>query len=265
MRRKTAFFVAIGLVMMGAPAAMGQVIIGSHPLVEGEVRYWLPTLDSTIKAEEVGVGTEIDPVDDLGADENETFLEGRVTFQPFRKHKFRVGFVLLSYDGDKRVERTITFEGQDFTGGRKVTSSLDVQYIRAGYEYDFLKFLVGHVGIVLDIKYFDIEAQLKASPEPPLFPDSLDKSESLQVPIPTIGLAVKFAPVRYVSIAVEATGFSIGSAGTLIDGEASITVNPVKYVGISGGYRVFDLHVENGGDEVDFTLTGPFVTGILRF
>ena len=45
----------------------------------------------------------------------------------------------------------------------------------------------------------------------------------------------------------------------MIDAEAQVNFNPLPLITVSGGYRIFDVKVEDGDDKVDFKLKGPFL------
>ena len=51
----------------------------------------------------------------------------------------------------------------------------------------------------------------------------------------------------------------IGSEAYIIDGEAMVNLKPAPFVVISGGYRIFKLHLESDDDLADLTVKGPFV------
>lgn len=224
----------------------------SFALLSIEGRYWFTELDGDVKVTEAGVvGTDIDFSDDLGVDD-EDFWEVRITLE-FGKHKLRYGFIKLEWDGEKTITEEINFGGETFTVSTFVDSELNVDYHRLGYQYDFIDTLENRLGLILELKYFDIDARLKAPP--------IDESESLQVPVPTVGVAFQLSLPLLVTFGGEVTGVTLGGYGHLIDGEAALRFNPIPFLRLSGGYRYLKVKVEDGDDsEVDFDLHGPFLT-----
>lgn len=221
--------------------------------LEAEARYWMPTLESNFKSSITGViGTNIDLVDDLGLDDNESFPEGRVTLN-LGKHRLRYGYMPLEWDASKNITQTYTFGGKDYIAGALVDTTLKADYHRLGYEYDFIDVLNNKLGIIFEIKYFDFEAGLKA--------DGLgfNETESLKAPVPTIGLAAQFGLPALLSIAGEVTGIGTGGDLYLYDAEVGVVYTPAPFIRLSGGYRIFELHVEDGDDEATLTLSGPYV------
>ena len=73
------------------------------------------------------------------------------------------------------------------------------------------------------------------------------------------GIAAQVGLPFLFSVGGEITGISLGSDAYLVDGEAMVNLKPAPFVIISGGYRVFKLHLENDDDLADITVKGPFV------
>jgi hypothetical protein len=80
-----------------------------------------------------------------------------------------------------------------------------------------------------------------------------------------IGLIGRVYPVRWVNLTVKASGLPAGSYGYVFDGEASLGINPIRYLGISGGYRYFVIDAKYKDNSLDYRLDGPFVGVSLRF
>jgi hypothetical protein len=245
MKRLYIVAVAIFLLVLSSSTA--------HAVLKVEGRYWFSNLDSEIKYTEAGVmGTEINLIDDLGMDDSENFQEGRITLE-MGNHKLRYGYTSLSWDGQKTITQGIEFGGKTYTGTTLVDSSLDLKYHRFGYEYDLLDVLDNKIGVIFEIKYFDIDARLKA--------DALgyDESTTAKVPIPTIGATVQVGIPFLFSIGGELTGITLGSRGYLFDGEAVVSYHPLPLITVSGGYRILKMKLEEGDDKILFDLKGPFL------
>jgi hypothetical protein len=219
--------------------------------VELEGRYWFPTLDANFKSSTTGViGTNIDLVKDLGLDDSESFPEGRVTLN-IGKHMLRYGFMQLEWDASKIITQEIKFGGKTYSASTLVDTTLKADYHRLGYEYDFFDVLNNKLGVIFEVKYFDFEAGLKAT--------GLSELESLKAPVPTIGIAAQIGLPAIFSIGGEVTGMGLGSDLYIYDAEVGVIVTPAPFIRISGGYRIFELHIEDGDDSATLTLSGPYV------
>ncbi len=220
-------------------------------LIEAEARYWLSDLDAEVKVTESGLtGTTIDMEEDLGVDREENFLEARLTLQK-GKHSIRYAFVPMSWDGKKTIPRSINFAGRTYSVSTAVTSSLDVDYHRLGYQYDFMSVAGNRLGIIAELKYLDIDASLKSA--------TIDESESLAVGFPAVGVAFRLGLPALFSIEGELTGMTYGGDAHFVDGEVGLNIKPMPLMTISGGYRYLQLYAENDDDKVDLELTGPFI------
>lgn len=242
-------FVA-AIVFMAAVLAAPE----AKAVVDVDARYWFVNLDSRIKATSgSSVGTEIDAVDTLGLDKHKGFPEGRITLE-LGSHSLRYAFTSLKWDAVKTVTQDFTYAGQTYTAGSDVSTDLKLDYHRLAYMYDIVDALNNRLALIFELKYFDTEARLKA--------DSLgfDETESLAAPIPTVGVAAQVGLPFLFSVGGELTGVSLGKNAYLVDGEAAINIKPAPFVVISGGYRIFKLHLEKDDDKANFTLKGPFIT-----
>ncbi|MBI1911319.1 MAG: hypothetical protein HYS21_04905 [Deltaproteobacteria bacterium] len=223
-------------------------------VVDVEGRYWFTELDDTIKVTSGNViGTEIDLKNDLGVDDKKNFWEGRITLE-LGSHKLRYGYMPLKWDGSKNLTQSVVFNGQTYSASADVNSELKMDYHRLGYEYDFFDTLNNRLGVILEVKYFDGDAKLKSTSL------GLNEQESFKLPIPTVGITGQVGLPLLLSVGGEVTGVTLGSSAYLVDAEAGINLKPAPFVVISGGYRIFKLHVESDDDKVDLTVKGPFVS-----
>ncbi len=225
----------------------------AHALVKVEGRYWFTDLDSSVKVTEGNIiGTEIDVVDDLGVDDKKNFWEGRITLE-LGSHKLRYGYMPMKWDGQKTISQDIVFKGKTYTASTVVDSEMEIKYHRLAYEYDIIDTLDNRLGIIFEVKYFDINASLRDTTL------VLDESESLDVPLPTVGVAVNVGLPFLLNVGGEVTGMTLGSYGYMVDAEAMVNFEPLPFVTLSGGYRYLKLHVAVDDDEGDFTLSGPYL------
>jgi hypothetical protein len=226
---------------------------------ELEGRYWRPKLDSTIKIVDSDIGTDVKLVEDLGFDRKEDFGEARGQIKFFGKHKFNFSYLPLKWDADTTLTRTIEFNGQTYTAGTRVQSKLDLKMFKGGYEYDLIASRLGFLGFTLDVLLADTFVQLKA-------PDlAVDEKYDATVPVPMIGLSGRVIPIKWVSLTGKISGLPMGGYGYILDAEASLDINPVKYVGISFGYRLLRMDLEYDDNKADFKLDGPFAALKVRF
>lgn len=222
-------------------------------IVDVDARYWFSDLDGSVKVTGGGVaGTDLKLGDDLGVDEKNNFFEGRITLE-LGSHKLRYGYMPLKWDGSKAITQSIVFNGQTYASSTNVDSELKMDYHRLGYEYEIIDTLNNRLGVIFELKYFDGDASLKAPSA------SLDESESFKAPVPTVGISAQVGLPFLFSVGGEVTGITLGSQAYLVDAELAVNLKPAPFVVLSGGYRIFKLHIESDDDLVDVTAKGPFV------
>ena len=234
--------------------------VGEDYNVEIGGRYWMPKLDSTVRV--VGsnlVGSDVKLVDDLGFDDRKNFGEGHLQIKFAKRHKFNFSFTPLKWEAEKILTRAVEFAGQTYTAGTNVQSKADLDLYKAGYEYDFLVGKAGFLGGTIDVLVAKADVELRA---PAL---AIIEKEDKTIPFPIIGLIGRVYPIQWMNLTGKVSGVPLGGYGYVIDAEASLGINPVKYIGISGGYRYLQTNLKYDNNLLDFRLNGPFVALDVRF
>ncbi|MFQ5441506.1 MAG: hypothetical protein ACE5EB_02145 [Thermodesulfobacteriota bacterium] len=246
MRRLAILFVTLAALLLFQTKAFA--------VVDVEARYWFTNIDGEATATSGAViGTNVNFVDDLGMEENKGFVEGRITFE-LGGHKVRYGYMPMTWDGTRTITQSISFAGQTFSASTSVDTEVEINLHRLGYEYDFIDFANNKIGAIIEMKYIDAQINLKDSAL------GLDETESLDIPIPTIGVAASVGLPFLVEVSGEVTGLTLGSQAYLIDGEVAVNFKPAPFVVLAAGYRYMDFHVEKNDNQVDIRLQGPFIT-----
>ena len=237
---------------------------GEEYHVEGAASFWSATPDLIIASESLGIeGDDVDLINDLGI-EKKQLPELRLVLRPGRKHKFRLNYIPIRYEATSVVQREFIFNGQRFRLGLPVNTSVDLTTIRAGYEYDFIHRDRGYAGVILDVKYTNIDVEL-ASPIGNEFLQSV-------APIPTIGFAGRGYIVPAVSITGEVTFFKVPEnlggedfGGRYFDLDIYGTVNFNRFVGVQLGYKSIDVNYFTDLDRGDLVFKGLYFGAVVRY
>jgi hypothetical protein len=231
---------------------------------------WNPTPDIVIQSEGLGQpGDQVDFVNQLGI-EKTSFKQTKIVLRPGTKHKFRFEYTPISYTSQATVPTTFVFNGQRFTVGLPVTTDVEWKAYRFGYEWDFVYVDRGFAGLLLDLKYTDIQASLTTS-----FAGISDTEFThAKAPIPAIGFIGRGYVVPNISITGEFSGFKLpdfGSGsnkygGKYFDLDIYGTVNFTDHLGVDLGYRSFDVsYLVKTTDTGTLTLKGIYVGAKARF
>jgi hypothetical protein len=232
-----------------------------HVEISGNL--WGPTPNVLISSESLGIiGNEIDFVSDLGI-EKSTFRQLRVAGRPARKHKFRFEYTPINYSAEAAPTRRIVFNGVEFPVTIPVQTDVRWRAFRFGYEYDFVYRDRGFVGLLLELKYTDIEASLQ---------NVIDTEfVRARAPIPAIGGIGRVYVVPNISITGEFTAFKLPGSidedyrGSFYDFDLFGTVNFTDHVGAQVGYRSLTVFYNIEEDAGDLKLRGLYFGGTLRF
>lgn len=238
---------------------------GEQYHIEGAAGFWRPTADMSIQSESLGIpGSTIDFKNDLGLTDTH-FSEVQAVLRPGKKHRFRFQFIPIKYDQEHTLTRTIVFNGQQYTVGVPVISSLKWNAYRFGYEYDFLYHDRWFAGFMLETKYTDVRADLKIAP-----PSTTSEFAHARGPIPAIGGIVRVYVMPNISITGELSGIDIPKIqdkykAHYADFDMYGTLNVINNLGVQLGYRSLDVGYLFNTDTGNFTLKGLYFGVVARY
>ena len=251
------------------PQPLNDPATGESYHIEGAVGLWFPTADLTVASSGSGFlsgigGTSINAETDLGMPTNSHLPDFELTLRPARRHKFRAQYIPIEYTGSTTLTRDIIFNGQKYTIGVPVTSTLTWHAARFGYEYDFISNNHGFGGFILEAKYTDVRVEIDA----PSF--NLAEFASAQAPIPAIGGIGRFYVVPNISITGELTAFNLPTiedkySGHYVDLDIYGTLNFTNNFGVKGGWRTLNMGYLVKQDTGAFTLNGLYFAGVVRY
>src|SRR5258706_5643413 len=145
--------------------------------VELGMNFWKPSPELSIGS---GGSPEVNMVSTFGI-EDKWFTGVNATLKAAKKHKIRFAYVQMKYDKSATITQTIVFGGRTFTVNLPASTAIDWQLLRIGYEWDFVSNKVAMVGLLLDLKYNHVKANVTSAPV------NLNASTDTKAPIPTIG------------------------------------------------------------------------------
>ncbi len=171
-------------------------------------------------------------------------------------------YLPISFSGSSVLSRDIDFNGETFSGGRRIDSDLDIDIYEAGLAWFLINLddlpLRIQVGPEVAVKYIDtrIEMQDKAF--------GIDESESVGVPIPSLGARARIGIADYLSV-VGRVGYLEYKGNSLTDIDAQVEYSPIPLVGIFAGYRYLDMDIDEDDLLLDAKFSGPHAGALIRF
>jgi hypothetical protein len=251
----------------GRRAGVSNRATGENYHVELGGALWNPTPEIFISSEGLGqIGDNIDFVNTLGLSQTK-FKQLKLVLRPGTKHKFRLEYTPIKYNGQKSVPTSFVFNGQRYSIGIPVTSDVVWKAYRFGYEFDFVYRDRGFVGMLLEAKYTDISATLTAN----AIGISQTEFTHARGPVPAIGVIARGYIVPNISITGEFSGLpELGSESSRFhakyyDFDFYGTVNFNDNLGAQAGYRSFDVLYKVNKDSGTMKLKGLYFGGVARF
>jgi hypothetical protein len=246
------------------PRTLSEPATGERYHIEGSAGFWNPSADMVISSEQLGIpGSNIDFKKDLGLTD-QRFNELHVVLRPARKHKLRFQYIPIKYEqGPVNITRDIVFNGQKYSVGSPVVSSLEWKAYRFAYEYDFLSHDRWFGGLILEAKYTDVDASLQTI--------VAEEFAHAKAPVPAIGGIFRYYVVPNISITGELSGVTIPESASekynahYADLDIYGTLNFTNNVGGQFGYRMFDVGYKVDQDTGSFVLKGFYFGIVARY
>lgn len=246
------------------PAASGA--IGEDYHIEAAYSWWDAEPSLLVNSQALGIlGTNVDLISDLGITKKR-LGKFDLVLKPSRKHRFKFQRLPIKYEVDAYpVQRSFVFNGQRFTVGLPVSTTVDFSTYSFGYEYDFLYFPRGFVGANINLKYTNINVDLQSPIGAEFFTQA--------APIPAVGFAGRGYITRNFAIDGEFTFFRIpDSIEEQLEGDGSYndfdihgTYNFNKYVGAQGGWKKTTIFYQGLSDSGDLKFSGIYFGGVVRY
>lgn len=225
--------------------------------LEAGLIFWKPSPEIVLSSGTLGT-----PVDFINtfAVEDKRFRSYRIVSKA-GKHKVRFSKEDIKYDATAPLIHTIQFQGQTYTVGVPATAELDWKLTRIGYEWDPIASPRGFVGLVFDLKYNKLNAQLSA---PGIAAQIFERT----IPVPTVGGIARAYLGQYISVTTELTGFKLNHSdfhAKFWEFDLYGTANLGRNFGLQYGYRRVTVNYDIESDVGDLKLKGPYFGLLIRF
>jgi hypothetical protein len=248
------------------PMAMAGAAIAEDYRIEAAYHWWNAEPTLIVNSESLGIlGSDVDLISDLGIAKKRLGVFD-VTLKPGRKHRLRYQHLPIKYTTDAfPVTRAFVFNGQRFTVGLPVTTTVDFTTDTFGYNFDFLSFSRGFVGAGIHVMLTNIDVDLQSPIGNEFFAQS--------APIPAFSFAGRGYLTPKFAVDAELRFFRIPeSIEEQIDGDGSYsdfdihgTYNFNRYVGAQLGYRRTTIFYSAEFDTGDLKFKGLYFGGVVRY
>jgi len=233
--------------------------------IEAGYNFWNAEPSLIVNSESLGIlGTDVNLITDLGIEKHKLGTLN-VVLKPTKKHRFKFQYLPIKYDAESRVTREFVFNGQRYSVGLPVNTTVDFTTYGFGYEYDFLYYKRGFVGASINVKYTNADVTL----ESPIGAEFVTAA----APIPAIGFYGRGYVTPNLSIDTELAFFRLPSNlkeqlkgdGRYTDFDLHGTYNINKYVGAQLGWRKTSIFYNQDTDTGDLKFKGIYFGGVVRY
>jgi hypothetical protein len=251
------------------PAAAGDNGgIAENYHIEAAYGWWNATPELIVNSESLGIlGSDVDLISDLGI-EKHRLGKFNLVLKPAMKHRLKYEHLPIKYETDAiPVHREFVFNGQRYSIGLPVTTSVNFSTNSLGYEYDFLHFPMFYVGASINVKLTTLDVDLQSPVGAEFFKQT--------APIPAIGFAGRGYLTKNMSVDSEIQFFRIPQSlqeqiqgdGSYNDFDIHTTYNINKYVGTQLGWRKTTLFYQTNdlANTGDLKFTGIYFGGVIRY
>ena len=226
--------------------------------IEVTLSWWPVHTAGTIRAG----GTPVDFQSDLGVNQNAPTFSGKLDLKLGNRNRVRMEGTPFRLDGTRSLPQSITYQGRTFAINDRVTSTADLNYFYAGYQFDFIARPGGHLGLEAGGAYLNATGSITSQVA------GVTASRSETVGMPLAGIAFRTFPLhgRFdLEINGEIKGMNFGAYGHYVQASANIGAG-VKHVLLEAGYRIVnaDIHQTNGLNAVTPEFRGPVASLLLR-
>jgi len=236
-------------------------------MVSLKVGYQMLTPDGTFAVDGNGIpGSPISLNDDLNYDDSEDFIaELALQLGSFR---LAASYLPIEFSGSGQLNRQIIFNGQTYAANSTLQSDVKLDTVDIGLTW----FIVNiddmpvrfQLGPEIGVKLVDAEISMTGTADVNGTQFTASEKESAKVPIPFLGARTRIGFSDYFAIVGKVSYLEYDN-NSFLDADGQIEFSPIPLVGIYGGYRYFDIDIDDSGIYVDATLDGPYAGAFVRF
>jgi hypothetical protein len=192
---------------------------------------------------------------DLGFESYPTF-SGKVDWKFTRKNHLYLSATPLDTSRQTVLNRTFTFQGQTFSTGLTTSSSLNTLAIAPGYQYDFIRRKRGHLGLGLQVDFFNTTAKISAAAQVTgdgVHHNAVSASGSLLAPIPVAGPDFRLYLTNSPRLFVQGNvlGMYLFGYGNFVSTVGDVGVTLSKHFAVIAGYQLGSHLVVNNNSSSD--------------
>jgi hypothetical protein len=256
MKKLISLMLGLGLFFSLPVYAADEGLLGGG----AKLNYWFSELSGDVKVTEAVIGDLVDFKNDLGIDETDD-VPGVEVWLRLGKNKLSLSYVKFEHEGSNSKNATINYKGVEYDLTATLNSKLDTTIADLLYERTLITAVNdSRLSLILGAKYLKFEAELTG--QEVVTGTTITRSESIDAPVPVVGLAGSMNLTERINIGVKLYGISLdvsNTKATMINFLTEINYNITENAAITAGYKYFDIDGTSDDDEANFNLKGLFL------
>ena len=224
-----------------------------------DVGLWDTSIETQLRADATPQqpGTTLSGENDIGLTKHQSMPNFELTLLPGKRHLIRINAFNSRRDGQAILNSTVSFDGNTYTAGSLVKSTLNLNLLGVGYGYRLLKTERYEVAADISVQIASVETNVYVPSQ------NIRQADSYVVPLPLVGLEGRWEVIpkwnllgRYQWLG----GSSSDIKGAIRDWRVGVQWQFSQHVGVGLHYRGFGINVESSGGshpgEVDLKYRG---------
>ena len=226
--------------------------------VEGRIAFWNTGFDANVMSNQGALnGTDINLAEQLGFANNQGVFLAGLSLQLSDNVRLWVDHFYVNYQSASILSEELVFKGTVYKANTQVDSTLELDSLRAGFDFDLIKGRYGSFGLGFAGNYISNAMSITAF-------NLITAAAEIKVMVPMITVSGRLYPVYMLGLGLDGAWIGFDKSN-LYDMSLYVEVNLIRYVGISMGWKAVILDVNSGGDSVYLRWSGLYAGLAARF
>jgi hypothetical protein len=233
--------------------------------VDGE--WWFSQSSGYFGSNQLG-NSYINVNKDFGFGSNSTFT-GKIDWHFAHKHHFLLN-ITPNYESKTVIAtRDITFEGDTFEAGARLTANVDTLNIAPGYQYDIIRRDHGFLGLEVDFNLIRTFGKLSGSVTVGGSGAAASASKTIWAPMPAVGPVFRWYPLHdsnRLAFEGSARAMDFFGYGNFVAARGGADIGLTQHLALRVGYQMGSrLSIHGTSDQIAVKLTHKGPTAGLEY
>jgi hypothetical protein len=245
----------IAAILAATPAAAQEPLASLYDKYQFDLSLTTVILNADVRIDAEGVGgdgTEVDAEEDLGLPRTRLQPRGSFRWRPWHSHEFEAGYQFARRDGERLLERDISFGDSTYEAGLQVDTELNTDNLFLNYRWAAIAKERSQYGLAVGLGIIFLDVGIDAEANINESEGEVEGSKSFKAPVGSVGLYGRWlasdrwffqADVRYIQVSISRLDAKVAEAG----GSARFFIK--RWIGLELGYGLSAIELDIGPRE----------------